>query len=207
MATPTKTLLRIDSSSRPTGSWSRSVGDEFTTAWRSAHGAESVRIRDLAAQPLPHISVDTISAFFTPPADLSASLKEASALSDALIGEIEAADALLITVPMYNFGVPSALKAWIDQIVRIGRTFSFDGTQFQGLLNGKPAYVICAYGAAGYLPGGGFAAANFVEPYLRFVLEFLGMKTTFLSVQSTSIDAGAAERDAEEARRAVRALA
>ncbi|WP_246047539.1 NAD(P)H-dependent oxidoreductase [Hankyongella ginsenosidimutans] len=102
------------------------------------------------------------SAFFSDAATHGTAEKQATMLSDELIAEIEAADDILITVPMYNFGVPSALKAWIDQIVRVGRTFSFDGQNFGGLVTGKRAFIVIAYGAAGY--AGDFKPADFVAP-------------------------------------------
>jgi FMN-dependent NADH-azoreductase len=77
-------------------------------------------------------------------------------------------------LPMYNFGVPSALKAWFDQIIRIGRTFSFDGIGFAGLLQGKRAIVVTAYGASGYVDGA-FKAADFATPYVNFALNFIGI--------------------------------
>jgi FMN-dependent NADH-azoreductase len=167
-------LLRIDSSARVQGSHSRELGDYFERAWTQRFPTASVTRRDLAAQSVSHIENMTIAGMFTPPDQHNAEMTAALVQSDRLIAEIKAADALLITVPMYNFGIPSALKAWIDQISRIGHTFSYDGKSFAGLLGGKKAYIVIAYGAGGYTAGGGFAAANFVEPYLKFLLGFLG---------------------------------
>lgn len=197
-----KTLLRIDASARSQGSYSRSAGDDFTAAWKATHGSNSVLERDLVAIPIPHIANATIEGMFSQESPLPDRLQVATALSDQLIAEIQAADALLITVPMYNFGIPSSLKAWIDQISRVGKTFSFDGKEFKGLMAGKPVYVVCAYGATGYLADGGFSAANFVEAYLKFLLNFLGFNPSFLSIQGTSIDAEAAQRDASAAKNA-----
>jgi FMN-dependent NADH-azoreductase len=90
---------------------------------------------------------------------------------------------------MYNFSIPSALKAWIDQIVRIGRTFAYDGINFTGLVTVKKAYVICAYGASGYTDGGAFASFNFLEPYLKSLLSFLGIgEIQFFNLQATTGD-------------------
>lgn len=193
------TLLRIDASSRHDGSWSRRVGDEL-----AAHLAPARTItRDLATMPLPHISVATIGAFFSDTATHGAAESEATALSEELIAEIEAADDILIAVPMYNFGVPSALKAWIDQIVRIGRTFSFDGQNFGGLVTGKRAFVVIAYGAAGY--GSDFRTADFVAPYLRFVLNFIGISdVTVIPVEG--INMGQSEAAEALARSAIAAI-
>lgn len=193
------TLLRIDSSSRQDESWSRRFGDEL-----SAHLAPDRKItRDLALTPVPHLSAATIGAFFSDTAKHLEADKAAIALSDQLIAEIEAADDILITVPMYNFGIPSALKAWIDQVVRIGRTFSFDGQNFGGLINGKRAFVVIAYGAAGY--AGSFRQADFVAPYLTFVLNFIGI-TDVTVIPIEGINMGQGETAESTARSLIAAL-
>ena len=193
------TLLRIDSSSRHDGSWSRRIGDDLV-----AHLAPERTIRrDLATMPAPHISLATVGAFFSDPATHGPEDRQATALSDALIAEIEAADDILITVPMYNFGVPSALKAWIDQVVRIGRTFRFDGESFAGLLQGKRAFVVIAYGAAGY--AGDFRPADFVAPYLNFVLNFIGI-TDVTVIPVEGINMGQGDTAEAEARARIAAV-
>jgi FMN-dependent NADH-azoreductase len=164
------TLLRIDASSRKTGSQSRRIGDEVA----AAIGAGHTIVRDLADESIPHVTEDMIGAFFGDPAALTEDQRAASALSERLLEELAAADTVLITLPMYNFGVPSALKAWFDQIVRIGRTFSFDGSGFAGLLTGKRAIVVTAYGASGYVDGA-FKSADFATPYVTFALKFIGI--------------------------------
>ncbi|MGL4573684.1 MAG: FMN-dependent NADH-azoreductase [Burkholderiaceae bacterium] len=184
-----KNLLRIDSSARVEGSHSRALGDDFEAALRKRFAQLQVQRRDVAAQPIGHIENITIAGMFTPPAQATAQMQAALAQSDALIAELKVADAVLITVPMYNFGLPSSLKAWIDQISRIHHTFSYDGKTFTGLLTGKRAYVVIAYGAGGYGTGEGFAAANFVEPYLKFLLGFLGFaEVTVFNAQATNTD-------------------
>lgn len=186
------TLLRIDSSSRSQGSWSRRLGDELEARLAPSRTI----VRDLVQLPIPHISEATVSAFF---ADPTVTLPDQAALSlsDALLDEIAAADDILITVPMYNFGVPSGLKAWVDQIVRVGKTFSFDGTSFGGLVHGKRAFVVIAYGAAGYQDQ--MQAADFVAPYLKFVLNFIGISdVTIIPVEG--INTGQGEVSEAEAR-------
>ena len=181
------TLLRIDSSSRFDGSWSRRIGD----AVAAKLAPTNTLTRDLVEKPVPHISVETIGAFFSDPAAYGDAEKAATAVSDELLAEIAAADDILITVPMYNFGIPSALKAWVDQVVRIGRTFSFDGQSFTGLVTGKRAFIVIAYGAGGY--DADFKVADFVEPYLVFVLNFLGITdVTVIPVEGTNTGGGEA---------------
>lgn len=185
-------LLRIDASSRLTGSTSRDLGDAFAQAWMARGPAYTVQERDVIAQPIRHISQTTIAGYYTPGDQMTAELREATALSDALIAELQQADELLITLPMYNFSVPSALKAWIDQIVRIGHTFAFDGQNFNGLVKAQKATIITAYGAGGYLNGGPFAGADFCGPYLKFLLGFLGVKSIEqIAVEATTGDAAA----------------
>jgi len=180
-------LLRIDASPRRAGSQSRLLGDHAEAAWRAAHPGGTVVRRDLAAAPLPHVSEATIGAFFTPPGALSADQQVAIALSDQLVDELLAADTLLVTTPMYNFGIPSALKSWIDHIMRVGRSFSYDGTSFAGLAGGRDAILTLAYGAAGYGEGGPFAAADFALPHLRFLLGFIGIaEVQAFAVEGTS---------------------
>jgi FMN-dependent NADH-azoreductase len=168
------TLLRIDASSRHAGSHSRALGDAFEAEWRGHHPGAAVVRRDLAATPVPHIADATIAGFYTAPEAMTPELRAATALSDALIAELMSADVLLITTPMYNFSVPSALKAWVDQIVRIGKTFSYDGIAFTGLVTGRRAIVACAYGAAGYGEGAPLAAFDLLKGYLQLLLGFLG---------------------------------
>lgn len=182
-------LLRIDTSARLTGSHSRQLGDHFQNLWMKRNPGGNVIIRDIVKSPINHITQQTIDGFFTPEEALIPDHRDALQLSDELIAEIQASDTLLLTVPIYNFSVPSALKAWIDQVVRIGQTFSYDGEKFEGLVRAKNATVICVYGAAGYLDGEPFSAANHLEPYLRFLLRFLGIENvSIISLQSTTAD-------------------
>ncbi|WP_372659577.1 FMN-dependent NADH-azoreductase [Hydrogenophaga sp.] len=185
-------LLRIDSSARRTGSHSRELGNVFEHLWGQRFPDSAVASRDLVDSAVSHIHDETITAMFSPPEQHSPEMRAALSISDTLISEVQEADALLLTVPMYNFGIPSALKAWIDHVSRIGHTFAYDGTNFTGLLTGKTAYVVVAYGADGYGTGGDFAAANFVEPYLAFLLKFLGFEQVhFFNVLATNADPAA----------------
>ena len=190
------TLLRIDSSSRLEGSFSRRFGDELATHLNTEHTI----IRDLVKNPVPHIDVGAIAAFFSDLSGHGVTERMATALSDELLEEIMAADDIMITVPMYNFGIPSALKAWIDQIVRIGKTFDFDGQNFSGLLQNKRAFLVIAYGADGYTHGD-FKMADFIEPYLSFVLNFIGITDiTIVPIEGTTVGK---EAEAEAHARAI----
>lgn len=187
----TRRLLRIDASARLNGSLSRELGDAFQATWIGQHPGGEVALRDLAREPVPHISEKTIAGFFTPEEEKTPELRSATAVSDSLIAELLGADDLLLTVPIYNFSIPSALKAYIDHVVRIGRTFALDPERgFYGLVRGKRAFVTAAYGSAGYFDGP-LGALNFLEPYLRSLLGFLGIEdVTFFSVEGTATGAG-----------------
>jgi len=183
-------ILRIDASSRRDSAHSRELANMFISQWLAREPDAEIMQRDLADVTVPHIANETIQGYYTPAEQMTPALKEATALSDLLISEVVNADVLLIATPMYNFSVPSALKAWIDQVVRIGRTFSYDGKDFAGLLPGRRAFIMVAYGAGGYLDGGPFAAADFLQPYLRFLLGFLGIAdVTFVAIENTTADA------------------
>jgi FMN-dependent NADH-azoreductase len=182
------TLLRIDSSSRSAGSHSRNLGDTLEAHWLGRYPGSTIVRRDLAANPVRHITDLTITGFYTPVDQHSPDIQMDVALSDALIAELMAADALLVTAPMYNFSIPSALKAWIDHIVRINHTFSYDGTAFTGLVTGKPVYLACAYGAGGY-NAGPLAAYDLLKNYLSLLFRFLGFSEVhFVAVEATTAD-------------------
>lgn len=196
-----KHLLRIDASARTDASHSRALGNFLLECAQAQSSELVVRTRDLSTEPVEQIQQTTITGFYTPDDQMTDELQSATALSDKLIDEVQWADTILITVPMYNFSVPSALKAWVDQIVRINRTFSYVDGQFSGLVGARKAYVCCAYGAGGYLEGGDFAAANFLEPYLRFVLEFLGIEQVkFFSAEFLTADEATVQAAIDQAK-------
>lgn len=169
------TLLKIDASARHKGSHSREVAEHFTQQWQAAHPQGEVIVRDLVDTPLPHISEQTIGGFFSP--EPTSEQLTATALSDELIGEIMAADVIVISAPMYNFSLPSSLKAWIDQVARIGKTFSFDPEAgFGGLVADKQVYLVTATGAVFSEPG--MSDMDHMTGYLKFILGFLGMSVT-----------------------------
>lgn len=180
-------ILRIDASPRGADSYSRAIADSIENSLLAAHPEATINRRDLALQDLPSLSQSTITGFFSPKDSLSAELQAATALSDELIAELKAADTLIISAPMYNFGVPGSVKAWIDQIVRVNETFSFDGSSFQGLVDVKQAYLALSYGAEGYTGDGALAGMNFFEPYLVSLLGFLGIaQTQVFRIEGTS---------------------
>ncbi len=188
-----RTLLRIDASARRDGSHSRRLADYLEAGWRRGHAKTRVVRRDLARTPPPHLSQATIEAFGAAPGDA-----DAAALSDTLIAELQSADDLLISSPLYNFGLPSPLKAYIDHVVRSGHTFRFDGHGSTGLLKGKTAYIITARGGS-ITPD---SDDDFQSEHLRAVLGHIGIT----AVSTITVD-GTAEGPATLADRLARARA
>ena len=164
----TTRVLRIDSSANNVSSVTRQLADLFVQRLSERQSIQVVS-RDLAAG-LPFINGDWVAANFTDPAARDADKQAALALSDALVEEVRAADVLVIGVPIYNFGVPATLKAWIDQIARARVTFRYTENGPQGLLTGKKADLLVASG--GTQVGG---AVDFATPWLKHVLAFVGI--------------------------------
>ena len=189
-------LLHIDSSPLYGRSVSRQLTGAFVAQWEASHPNGTVLDRDLNATPIPPVTGEWVGAAYTPEEARTPEQKKALALSDSLLAELEEADEYVFGVPMHNFGVPSVLKLWIDQIARVGRTFSYaDGTP-KGLLTGKKATFIIATGG-NYDPQTQMASFNFVEPYLRSVFGFLGVTdVTFLTAGGTAALNYGQDRDA-----------
>jgi FMN-dependent NADH-azoreductase len=200
------TLLRIDASSRHDGSVSRNIGDELVHALTQQPNV-SVIHRDLANESVEHIRNQTIVGFYTPEDQLNDELRSALALSDQLINDLLQADTLIITTPMYNYSVPSVLKAWMDQVARMGKTFSFDGNKLVGLLKGKRAYIVVSYGLPGYVDGGASSSVDFVQPHLRAFLALLGIEdVNFITLEGTSVGEELLSAQTEKARNSIRRL-
>ena len=179
------TLLRINASSRKNESVSRALADQLQSMWSRANPDGNVLIRDLIDQPVPHITDTTIKGFYA--SSLDAKLKDATQLSDELVEELLTADEILLSTPMYNFTVPSALKAYIDQIVRINKTFAVVDGQLQGLVPNKQVYIVLAEGAA--YQESPMADYDFLRPYLDKLFRFLGMQDLeFLTIEATTLD-------------------
>ncbi len=172
-------LLHIDSSPRQLRSHSRRLTQRFRVLWLARFPDTRVAYRDLRVFTPPHVSEDWIAGAFTDGAQRTPSMRQALELSDLLVDELLGADVLLLGVPMYNFGLPSVLKAYFDNVVRINRTFLFhpdDATApYKPLLAGKQAFVVITSGDRGFAPGQPFFHLNHIEPYLRSILAFIGI--------------------------------
>ena len=180
------TLLHIDSSPLYGRSVSRELSAAFVAQWKSSQPDGKVLTRDLSATAIPPITADWVGANHTLEPARTPQQKGLLSLSDSLLAELEQADEYVLGVPMHNFNVPSVLKLWIDQIARVGRTFSYADGKAKGLLVGKKATFIIATGAT-YGAQTQMASLNFVEPYLRSLFGFLGVTdTTFLTAGGTT---------------------
>lgn len=173
------TLLHIDSSAVADGSVSREVTAAFRAAWLAEHPEGTVIHRDLAADPIPHLDAHGIKAGFVPVEGRSPEQAAAFALREELMAELEQADAVLIGAPMYNFTIPSTLKAWLDQVILMGRTAGEEPTA-----KGTPVTVVAARGGS-YAPGAPREPYEFVTTYLEKVLTMLGLEVDFIVPEFT----------------------
>jgi FMN-dependent NADH-azoreductase len=163
-------ILQVNSSARREGSQSTRLANEIVRRLRDANPDATVTVRDLTTNPHPVLDEIALGALFTPASQRSAEQRARVGLDDALIAEVQAADVVVLGVPMYNFGVPAQLKNWIDAIARAGVTFRYTEKGPEGLLAGKKVYVALARGGK-YRN----TPADTQVPYLSTVLGFLGM--------------------------------
>ena len=184
-------ILRVDASMRHDGSTTRALTD--ATVEKLAASGATVTTRDLA-DGVQIIDQEWIGANFTDPEDRTPEQAERLALSDALIGELQAADIVVIGMPIYNFGVPAALKAWVDQVARARVTFRYTENGPQGLLQGKRAVIVAASGGTGVN-----SEIDFATPYLRHALGFLGIHDVqVVAADQQMMNAGALDHAREQ---------
>ncbi|SEJ17513.1 FMN-dependent NADH-azoreductase [Azotobacter beijerinckii] len=163
-------VLVIESSARKEGSVSRQLTAEFLANWKAAHPDDEIVVRDLANEPVPHLDIDLLGGWTKPAGQQSEAEQAALARSERLTAELLGADVLVLAAPMYNFAIPSTLKAWLDHVLRAGVTFKYTENGPQGLLTGKRAFVLTARG--GIYSG---SPLDHQEPYLRQALGFIGI--------------------------------
>jgi FMN-dependent NADH-azoreductase len=163
----------IEVSPRGKDSASRSVADALAARLTDLYPSAKLMRRDLAAEPLPHLDEITLRATSTSDPAEAERLKEAARQSDQLTDELLESDLLVIATPMRNFGIPSALKAWVDLVVRPGRTFRYSDGGVLGLAKDKKAILVLASG--GVYTEGPWRSWDFVQPYLRQILGFIGI--------------------------------
>jgi len=188
---PMNNILRIDSSASQDDSVTREIGDEVVRRLVAQQPTASVVNIDLA-RGMPHIDADWIGANFTPAGQRDQRQLARLAASDDAITALQRADAIVLTAPVYNFSVPSVLKAWIDHVCRAGVTFRYTDKGPQGLLRDRPVYLVMASGG---VPFG--SAADFASTYLRQVLQFIGIEDVRLvGAERVAVDAGGARKAA-----------
>ena len=196
------TLLQINASINNSNGQSSQLANQFVAAFQERNPKANVVVRDVAAtDPVPHLDAERFGAFITPADKRSAPQHAVVAYSDALVNEIKQADVIVLGLPMYNFGVPSQLKAYFDHIARAGVTFSYTDKGPVGLLTGKKVYVFAARG--GVYAG---TPMDTQTSYVRDFLRFLGMTDVeFIYAEGLAIspqirEAGLAKAAAEIAR-------
>ena len=171
-------VLRVDSSVRQTGSLSRQVGDAFMESLRQTHPTLELTERDVGVNPPPIITSDWVAAAFTPEDDRSAEQTQLLASSDEAIAELRQAQIILITAPMYNYGMPAGLKAWVDSVVRKDQTFTFDLARgdfpLEPVLSGKTLVLATAWGEFGFEPGGVRDGQGHLVGHVKAVSGYLG---------------------------------
>lgn len=166
-------ILHLVSSPRGEASVSRKLGTAIVEKISAANGGSTVKTHNLTVSPFPHLEEVHINSFYTPEEKRTPELREAVKHSDEAIAELMDADTVVIDVPMYNFGIPSTLKTWIDHICRSGKTFSYSEKGPEGLVKGKNVYL--AISSGGIYSEGPMKAYDYTESYLRATLGFLGM--------------------------------
>lgn len=181
-----KKILNIQSSPRGEASYSIKLSNAILDRLKVKYPDAVVETIDLVKTRFPHLEEAHINAFFTPMENHSMQERVAIRHSDENIRAIQQADILVIGAPLYNFSIPSALKAWIDHVVRKGVTFTYSEKGAQGLITGKKVYV--AMSSGGVYSEGMLKGMDFVEPYLRTILGFIGLTdVTFVRVEGLSV--------------------
>lgn len=196
------TILQLTTSLYAEEGQSSKLAREFIDAWRQRHPQDRVIFRDLANHPVPHLTAERFRAFTTPRDQRTPRQRAIAAYSDALIEELRQADVIVIGLPMYNFSVPSTLKAYFDHVARAGHTFRYTADGFEGLLKGKTAYIFATR-------GGKYAGTQLdtQSDYVRDFLRFLGIvDVEFIYAEGLDIDVKTRRLALASAQAAIRRL-
>ncbi|MNX34010.1 FMN-dependent NADH-azoreductase 1 [compost metagenome] len=176
------TLLHIDASARSDRSLSRKLSQAFVEAWVDRDDKTQVIVRDVGHNPPPFVTEAWIAAVFTPEEHMTPEKREEIRLSDELIDEIDRADVIIMGTPMYNYGMPAALKSWFDKVIRIGKTFTFDLDRgdypLEPIMNGKKLVILSSRGEFGFGPGGVREAMNHLDTHIQTCAHYLGVNET-----------------------------
>lgn len=206
------TILSINASARTTRSITRDLSRRFLKEWTSAQPDTVVIERDVGTAPPGFVTEEWIAACFTPEAERTPEQAAALAESDELIAELERADVIVVATPMYNYGLPAALKTWVDQVIRVGKTFSFDLARgdypLEPILRGKTLVVLTSKGEFGFDAGGIREDGNHLDPHIRTFAHYLGASDPhFVSVEYQEFGDERHDRSRREAELATTALA
>lgn len=196
----TKNILSVNSSIFGEQGVSSQLVQALIDRLEQAYPGANVVKRDLAAQPLPHFSGEFVTALSADAADRSASQRQAVAQADQVIAEVSAAEVLILAAPMYNFGVPSTLKAWLDYLARAGVTFRYTDKGPEGLLGGKTAYVVTTRGGLHK-----DRASDVETPFLRTYLNFVGI-TDIHFIYAEGLNMGQKAQSLEQAQTVINQL-
>ncbi|MEM6475106.1 MAG: NAD(P)H-dependent oxidoreductase [Pseudomonadota bacterium] len=194
-------ILHITSSIQGDESVSNALGAVLLEGL-TASGDATVTTRDLSANDIPFVDAARFGANLTPPAERTPEQAELAAIADTLIAELQAADTIVLSVPVYNFGVPAVVKAWADLVARAGTTFNYTANGPVGALTGKKAYIAAASGGT---PIG--SDMDFMSPWLKFFLGFLGITDVEIVAADGIMGAGGEEKIAEAKAQAVQLAA
>jgi len=200
-------LLAITSSPKAEGSVSNALIQDFIENLTTASPETNVTRRDVGLSPPPHLDGAIIGSIYTPPDQRDENAQQLIALSDTLVEELEAADVIIIGAPMHNFGLPSGLKTWIDHVARVGRTFAYGEDGPKGMLRDKKVFVLGARGG-NYAPESPAHGMDFVTPYLKTVLGFIGLDdVTFINAEGVASNSDGITLAHEAVKSAVTGLA
>ena len=187
-------VLLVNASSRFQDSVTRHLTEKLVEELQQHHGIAELTVRDVAALPLPFIDESWVAANFTAPENRDRQQQGVLAQSDSLVAELEAADVIILGVPIYNFSVPAALKAWIDMVARAGLTFRYTSEGPVGLLEGKQAFVVVASGGVPI-----DSAVDFATPYIRHVLGFIGIQdVSIIAAERLNVDNEVSQKTAKQ---------
>lgn len=206
-----KNVLVINASPNQHGSQSRLMTERFVRLWMQHNPADTFTFRELGNADIPHVNQQWVKSAFTPDEARSAGEKQAIALSDALVKELQNADVIVLGSPMHNLSVPSTLKAYIDQIIRMSITTTLvpgtPNSPYVGLLENKKAYLLLVRGGYGFGKGEIYEHMDFQEPYLKAVLQMLGVTdVTSVKMNHTAMSAEQRSRSYHQAHAQIDAL-
>ncbi|MBE9167739.1 FMN-dependent NADH-azoreductase [Pleurocapsales cyanobacterium LEGE 06147] len=195
-----KHILHLDSSPRGDRSLSRALTSEFNRTWQQTYPEDKIIYRDLGHHPVPFVDESWIAAAFSPAEQLTPELKTAIEISNELIDEFLAARVRVFGIPMYNYTIPANFKAYIDQIVRVGRTFAVTSNGYEGLVKDQKKILVVT------TRGGSYANSplDFQEPYLQAIFEFIGITdVTFIHAENLAMGGEARQQSLAQARQGI----